>query len=341
MNVPKTLEDIQDLVTNEIEESTELEYKREVKVSTPGKDWKKELAKDVSAMANANGGIIIYGVGEKDKNGRSVPKDIIPIPNTEISKDSLSQIISANIQPKIEGIEITTIPVNADGVIYVVKIPQSTTAHQNKLTHLYHKRRNATIEAMEDYEVRDVMNRSKYPDIELNIQLIREISTTTKTIKVPASYGCLVPTSYQEHVDHDQYYLIIRPYNKGTVYANYIKYFVSLPASVLKFPAKYTDDGRLVCGVDDPIQVCGTNTVRDILDETPSPMGQTAKVPKYGPSRYEPVLPKCYGTPLRVDLADNLTIATQDINWVVYVDNAPKTEGNIKLNALQVVTKRR
>ena len=234
-----------------------------------------------------------------------------------------------------------TIPVNADGVIFVVKIPQSTTAHQNKLTLKYHKRRNATIEAMEDYEIRDVMNRSKYPDIELNIQLIREISTTTKTIEVPASYGRMVPTSYQEHVDHDQYYLIIRPYNKGTVYANYIKYFVSLPASVLKFPAKYTDDGRLVCGVDDPIQVCGTNTVRDILDETPSPMGQTAKVPKYGPSRYEPVLPKCYGTPLRVDLADNLTIATQNINWVVYVDNAPKTEGNIKLNELQVVTKRR
>lgn len=337
MDVPKTLEDIQDLITNEVEESTELEYKSMVKVN----NWKSELAKDVSAMANANGGIIIYGVGEKAINGRSVPKEIVPIPNTEISKDSLSQIISANIQPKIEGIEIMTIPVNADGVIFVVKIPQSTTAHQNKLTLKYHKRRNATIEAMEDYEIRDVMNRSKYHDIELNIQLIREISTTTKTIEVPASYGRMVPTSYQEHVDHDQYYLIIRPYNKGTVYANYIKYFVSLPASVLKFPAKYTDDGRLVCGVDDPIQVCGTNTVRDILDETPSPMGQTAKVPKYGPSRYEPVLPKCYGTPLRVDLADNLTIATQNINWVVYVDNAPKTEGNIKLNELQVVTKRR
>lgn len=337
MDVPKTLEDIQDLITNEVEESTELEYKSMVKVN----NWKSELAKDVSAMANANGGIIIYGVGEKAINGRSVPKEIVPIPNTEISKDSLSQIISANIQPKIEGIEIMTIPVNADGVIFVPKIPQSTTAHQNKLTLKYHKRRNATIEAMEDYEIRDVMNRSKYPDIELNIQLIREISTTTKTIEVPASYGRMVPTSYQEHVDHDQYYLIIRPYNKGTVYANYIKYFVSLPASVLKFPAKYTDDGRLVCGVDDPIQVCGTNTVRDILDETPSPMGQTAKVPKYGPSRYEPVLPKCYGTPLRVDLADNLTIATQNINWVVYVDNAPKTEGNIKLNELQVVTKRR
>ena len=337
MDVPKTLEDIQDLITNEVEESTELEYKSMVKVN----NWKSELAKDVSAMANANGGIIIYGVGEKAINGRSVPKEIVPIPNTEISKDSLSQIISANIQPKIEGIEIMTIPVNADGVIFVVKIPQSTTAHQNKLTLKYHKRRNATIEAMEDYEIRDVMNRSKYPDIELNIQLIREISTTTKTIEVPASYGRMVPTSYQEHVDHDQYYLIIRPYNKGTVYANYIKYFVSLPASVLKFPAKYTDDGRLVCGVDDPIQVCGTNTVRDILDETPSPMGQTAKVPKYGPSRYEPVLPKCYGTPLRVDLADNVTIPNQNINWVVYVDNAPKTEGNIKLNELQVVTKRR
>ena len=57
MDVPKTLEDIQDLITNEVEESTELEYKSMVKVN----NWKSELAKDVSAMANANGGIIIYG----------------------------------------------------------------------------------------------------------------------------------------------------------------------------------------------------------------------------------------------------------------------------------------
>lgn len=338
MDVPKTLEDIQDLITNEVEESTELEYKSMVKVN----NWKLELAKDVSAMANANGGIIIYGIREAKKDGRTIPKNITPISDAEnVSKESLSQVISANIQPKIEGIEITTIPAPLDGVLFVVKIPQSTTAHQNKQTHQYHTRRNATVEAMEDYEIRDVMNRSKYPDIELKIQLIQEISTTTETIEVPASYGCPVATSRKENKEHIRYYLIIRPYNKGTVYANYIKYFVSLPASVLKSPAKYTDDGMLVCGVNDPIQVCGTNTVRDILDETPFPMGQTAKVPKYGPSRYEPVLPKCYGTPLRVDLADNLTIATQDINWVVYVDNAPKTDGNIKLNELQVVTKRR
>mgnify|MGYP007045828713 CR=1 FL=1 len=41
-------------------------------------------------------------------------------------------------------------------VFYVVSVPRSNTAHQNRLSHVYYKRRNATVEAMEDYEIRDV-----------------------------------------------------------------------------------------------------------------------------------------------------------------------------------------
>ena len=59
MNI-KSLEDIQFLINNSVEESTELEYKRSF--AKANKDWKKELAKDVSAMANSNGGIIVYGL---------------------------------------------------------------------------------------------------------------------------------------------------------------------------------------------------------------------------------------------------------------------------------------
>ena len=70
------IDDLQALIDNVVEEHTELEYKlcfgdtdeecnNGVKQPCGGKkkkDWKAEFVKDVSGMANANGGIIIYGI---------------------------------------------------------------------------------------------------------------------------------------------------------------------------------------------------------------------------------------------------------------------------------------
>ena len=48
-----------------------------------------------------------------------------------------------------------------------MNIPKGSTAHQNKLSRLYYIRRNATIEVMEDYEIRDVMNRQNNPPLKI------------------------------------------------------------------------------------------------------------------------------------------------------------------------------
>lgn len=62
-------------------------------------------------MANSNGGVIVYGLKEKEiSKGHSVPEDVSPIPTLEMTKDQLSQLLSSNIQPVIDGIEISYIP---------------------------------------------------------------------------------------------------------------------------------------------------------------------------------------------------------------------------------------
>ncbi len=151
---------------NSVEESTELEYKRSF--AKANLKWKEELAKDISAMANANGGILIYGIAEKAiSNGCSIPDFMTPIASTDMTKDQLTQLLSSNISPKIPSIDIHVLQKD-DGNIFVVSVPKSTTAHQNKINHLYHIRRNATVEVMEDYEIRDVMNRQSNSPLEID-----------------------------------------------------------------------------------------------------------------------------------------------------------------------------
>lgn len=158
------IDDIRSLINNEIEESTRLEYKR--CFANDKSRRREDIAKDVSAMANANGGIIIYGLQEKETiKGHSIPEKEMPINKLSMTKDQLAQIISSCISPKIKDIEITYIPIDEESGLFVVEIPKSCTVHQNLVSHYYHIRRNATIEIMEDYEIRDAMNRQQNPKL--------------------------------------------------------------------------------------------------------------------------------------------------------------------------------
>lgn len=87
-----------------------------------------EISKDVSAMANSNGGKLIYGLTEEEH----LPGKIDPIDREKYSKEWLEQIIQGNIRPKIEGLRIYPIEIDSDAkkVVYIIDIPQSTTAHQ-------------------------------------------------------------------------------------------------------------------------------------------------------------------------------------------------------------------
>lgn len=71
---PENLEDLHLIVEQRIEETAQLDFKRELPV--PGKN--DDLAKDLCAMGNTEGGILIYGVDEDDM-GRAKELDPIPV----------------------------------------------------------------------------------------------------------------------------------------------------------------------------------------------------------------------------------------------------------------------
>ncbi len=326
-----TIEDLQSLIDNEIEESTVLEYKSTINKQKP--NWKEELAKDVSAMANANGGIIVYGISQKENNGHSIPDKLTPISNAVMSKDSLSQLLSSNIQPVIENIEITYIPYDKHSGFFVIEVPQGITAHQNRLSHLYHRRRNATIEPMEDYEIRDVMNRTKHPVIELEFELLKTTKhVTEKPLRLLNPQAWLSDDKHYDEIDYELQYRLV---NKGIVYAKYINYFIYIPVDVI--PDKEKEDGDLDINGNYYV-FTGNNTVRDVT-------AINGLNHELGPARYNPLLPNTKGKTKYISLCveeveeDDEDKSLPPILYVVMADNAPIKKGKVEWSNLKIIKK--
>ena len=162
---------LQRYIDEGVEESLTLDYKAgEALLKKNGRA--REIAKDVSAMANSAGGVIIYGIREHEAfELKHRPAAFSPVDRRECSKETLEQIISSNIQPRLSGIIISPVPLNSSPthVAYVVSIPQSDTVHQVSSTNRYYKRFNFESVPMEDYEIRDVLNRAAHPKVEPRI----------------------------------------------------------------------------------------------------------------------------------------------------------------------------
>ncbi len=309
------------LIADAEEESLELEYKGARALNkSPGA--KKEVTKDVSAMTNAAGGVLIYGISE-DPSQKRLPGEIDPVDAAQFSKEWLEHVIN-NIRPRIDGIVIhpVSLDTGTNDVAYVVEVPQSDCGHQAS-DYRYYKRYNFECQPMYDHEVRDVMNRTRHPRIEPRFRLLKELGKTAALIST---------------VRH-RYVLEVEAENTGRLHANCVNCVVDLPKVFvhskrpMERPSPITDCSERFSKTFD-------NTTRDLVDvRMPSSLKGGIVKETYGPARLVPLLPARTTYLGRVFLRDDFESSIDPghiMKWSMHADSAAPRSGKLPLKDLPV-----
>lgn len=137
-NSPITFSMLERAVELEVEETDSLDWKRDLPLPTdpdvPQKQKENaryELAKDIAAMANSGGGMIVYGVGEKTTDGRTVAGSLTTGLNVSSDDEKrIHQVAFSSVQPPVVGLELRSLSPKdrPEDSVLVLKIPDSLDA---------------------------------------------------------------------------------------------------------------------------------------------------------------------------------------------------------------------
>lgn len=163
-----TIADIERMIANEEPEGQYLDYKDGASLMNTDKK-KKDLVKDVTGLANAGGGRIIYGVCEKKGGKTGVPGDFSPVTNTETTRDWIYSVLQSRSSPPYSDFEIEELEAPGGGRVVVLTVQPGSTALQNMDDYRYYQRAGSQTTPMLDFQIRDVMNRRSKPELSVHV----------------------------------------------------------------------------------------------------------------------------------------------------------------------------
>ena len=159
-----TYEDIADLTSSDEPESILLDYKKMVSGS---EREKAELAKDICAFANSQGGYLVIGVEENQGKPLHPPCGTARILGRQKSEEWIEQVINSNIAQRVNtDIKVIDLPELEDLCIIVVYVPMSirmphmvTGERDNRYYRRIFKRHQYESLPAEEYEVREMFEK--------------------------------------------------------------------------------------------------------------------------------------------------------------------------------------
>ncbi len=157
ISVPNTVADIQQMIADQLQENVHLDYKRSAAIRRGSRE-RGDIAKDVSAFANSDGGVLIYGVEETNQLPVRIDSGI---EDSECSREWIEAAVMTGITPRLDDVRIVPLPVSPGHSIYVIKVAKTFRGPHQASDKRYYKRHNFMSVPMEDYEINDVRSRRK------------------------------------------------------------------------------------------------------------------------------------------------------------------------------------
>jgi len=137
-------EDLLELVTAQVKEGLRVEYKLETYGNTDSE--KREFLKDVSALANSQGGHLILGMEETGGVATAVAGLKAIDSDAELLR--LEQIARGGLEPRISGLRMKAIPLDAGGDVILLRVPRSWKPPHRVVAHgsnRFHMRNSAGV----------------------------------------------------------------------------------------------------------------------------------------------------------------------------------------------------
>ncbi|MGG7162662.1 AlbA family DNA-binding domain-containing protein [Clostridium ihumii] len=155
------------------EEGTKLDFKRKIDIYT--ESGKKELAKDVCAIANSRGGRGYIIIGVEDKS-----KEIVGIDDERLTEEKVQQIVSSRCEPPIPvSLEFINYKNKKVGIITIYTSDQSP--YQIRENGSFYIRRGSTTDTMRRDEIITMFSNS----LSLTIESIPIMKSSIIALDIP------------------------------------------------------------------------------------------------------------------------------------------------------------
>lgn len=181
-------------------EALKLEFKSygallAVKGKTSQAERMAEAARDVAAMANEQGGHIIYGIEE---SGKETWQTAIAIQgfsreHKPVSREWLSQFLQDQMQPPLTSLDVAHVPLGNDEFALVVIVPQAIGSARQTADGRYWRRHAQGLRYMSNQEIEDVRTRTVRPRLELQA-IVRQVVDLDIKAKVHVQFRVLNPS---------------------------------------------------------------------------------------------------------------------------------------------------